>query len=320
MTYSNEVETIVESRYNPVSLKNDTVCQETLTGERALYRAENLDIYDSVFQDGESHLKESNNILLESCEFQCKYPVWYSQNIKMKNCTWQENGWASVWYTKHMLVEDSMVWSIKNFRRCEDLTIRNVSFSDAKETFWFCNDIRLESVTAKGDQFAMGSKDINIKRVKVNGDYAFMNAENIVAEEISINGKYAFDGAKNVIIKNSRLLAKDCFWNCENVTIYDSFISGEYLSWNTKNITFVNCTIESNQGLDYIEGLTMVNCEVVNTRLAFEYSTDMDVEITNHIESILNPGSGVIRARSIGDQILEEDNCDLSRTEIILTK
>lgn len=320
MTYSSEVETMIESRYNPISIKNDTVCQETLTGERALFRAENLDIFDSVFKDGESPLKESNNILLESCEFHYKYPIWYSKNIKVKNCTWQEMGRSGVWYTKHMLVEDSMIWAPKNFRRCDDIILRNVSFSDAEETFWMCNDIRLENVTAKGQQFAMGSKDITLKHVKINGDYAFMNAENIDANEIAINGNYAFDGAKNVTIRNSRLLTKDCFWNCENVTVYDSFISGEYLSWNTKNLTLVNCTIESNQGLDYIEGLTMINCEVVNTKLAFEYSTDMDVEITNHIESILNPGSGVIRARSIGEQILEEDNCDISKTEIIVEK
>ena len=33
--------------------------QEYLTGERALFNGENLKIYDTIFADGESPLKES---------------------------------------------------------------------------------------------------------------------------------------------------------------------------------------------------------------------------------------------------------------------
>lgn len=33
--------------------------QQKLTGERALFQSENLAVYDSVFEDGESPLKES---------------------------------------------------------------------------------------------------------------------------------------------------------------------------------------------------------------------------------------------------------------------
>lgn len=34
--------------------------QQKLTGERALFQSENLAVYDSVFEDGESPLKESS--------------------------------------------------------------------------------------------------------------------------------------------------------------------------------------------------------------------------------------------------------------------
>ena len=112
---------------------------------------------------------------------------------------------------------------------------------------------------------------------------------------------------------------KDCFWNCENVTVYDSYISGEYLAWNTKNLTFINCTIESDQGLDYIEGLKLVNCKMVNTKFAFEYAYDVDAEITTKIDSILNPGSGKIVAKEICELVVEPDNCDISKTEIVET-
>ena len=44
-------------RFNPKSRKNEEIHQESLSGERALYRGANLKIYDTVFHDGESPLK-----------------------------------------------------------------------------------------------------------------------------------------------------------------------------------------------------------------------------------------------------------------------
>jgi len=119
-----------------------------------------------------------------------------------------------------------------------------------------------------------------------------------------------------VEIHNAKLLSKDAFWNSENVTVYDSVISGEYLGWNSKNLTLINCTIESLQGMCYIENLVMKNCKLVNTTLAFEYST-VDVEIQGGIDSVINPTSGVIRADSIGTLIMEPERVNPADTEII---
>lgn len=287
-----------EKRFNPVRRENDEICEELLSGERALYRGRNLKVYDTVFFDGESPLKESRNIELHRCEFQWKYPVWYSENVYVKDCVWQEMGRSGVWYTNHMTVEDSLIGAPKNFRRCRDITIRNSSFPNAQETLWMCDCVELDHVTARGDYFGM-------------------NSDNIKADHLEIFGNYAFDGSKNVEIRNSRLITKDCFWNCENVTVYDSYISGEYLGWNTRNMTLIGCTIESNQGLCYIDGLKMENCRLINTTLAFEYVEGIDARITNKVGGILNPGSGVIRAKEIGDMIIEPDNCDIDKTEII---
>ena len=43
-------------------MKTREIRQEYLTGERALFQGENLKIYDSIFADGESPLKESHDI------------------------------------------------------------------------------------------------------------------------------------------------------------------------------------------------------------------------------------------------------------------
>lgn len=271
--------------------------QAYLTGERALFQGQDLKIFDTIFADGESPLKESRNIELIGSMFKWKYPLWYANNITAKNCTWFEMGRAGVWYSNHVIIEDSAIGAPKNFRRCHDVVLRNVSLPIAEETLWSCEEITLEHVVAKGDYFAMNSKDM-------------------VIHDLTLYGNYSFDGVKNVQIHDSRMLSKDAFWNSENVTVYDSFISGEYLGWNAKNLTLVNCTIESLQGMCYIDNLVMKNCKLLNTTLAFEYST-VDAEIDGEIESVMNPAGGVIRADSIGELIMEKDKIDPGKTRII---
>ncbi len=271
--------------------------QEALTGERALFQGRGLRIFDSVFMDGESPLKESRDIELYRCLFRWKYPLWYSKNIFARNCTWFEMARAGVWYSDNVTVEDAVIEAPKNFRRCSGVFLKNVTFPNAAETLWNCKNVRLERVTAQGDYFAM-------------------NCEDVAADDFTLTGNYSFDGAKNVVIRNARMLSKDAFWNTENVTVYDSFISGEYLGWNAKKLTLVNCTVESLQGMCYIDELVMKNCRLVNTTLAFEYS-DVDAEIIGKIDSVMNPEGGTIRAEAIDELILERDKVDPGKTRIV---
>lgn len=273
---------------------------QVLTGERALFQGHDLLIKDTIFVDGESPLKESRNIELLNCMFKWKYPLWYAKHITVKDSTWFEMGRAGVWYTDDIRIEDSAIEAPKNFRRCHDVTLHNVSFSNAAETLWNCDGVTINQVVAKGDYFCM-------------------NSENMQISGLTLYGNYCFDGVRNVTIRHSRLLAKDAFWNSENVTVCDSFISGEYLGWNAKNLTLINCTIESLQGMCYIHNLVMKNCKLLNTTLAFEYSS-VNAEIDSHIDSIMNPASGVIRADSIGKLIMERDKIDPERTKIICKK
>ena len=266
-------------------------------GERSLYMAKDLIIEDTIFGEGESPLKESRNIELLNSMFKWKYPLWYSKDIKVKNCSWFEMARAGVWYTDNISICDSVIEAPKNFRKCKNLQLTNVSFADAKETLWNCEDVTLTNVTAKGTYFGMNTKNIKVDNLTLYGDYSF-------------------DGGRDIEVRNSKLLSKDAFWNCENVVVYDSFISGEYLGWNSKNLTFINCTIESLQGMCYIDNLVMKNCKLLNTTLSFEYST-VDAEIIGHIDSVKNPAGGRIKADSIGELVMEKDKVDIGKTEII---
>ena len=277
---------------------SNEVRAQRLTGERALFMSRDLKIFDTIFDDGESPLKESRGIELQNCMFKWKYPLWYCRDIRVRDCQWFEMARAGVWYTDDMEVERAVIEAPKNFRRCKNLTLRDVDMPNAAETLWHCDGVTLENVSVKGDYFGM-------------------NSRNVTAENLRLVGNYSFDGGKNITVTNSRLLSKDAFWNGENILVRDSFISGEYLGWNGKNLTFENCTIESLQGMCYIENLTMRRCKLLNTTLAFEYST-VEADIDGSVDSVINPTSGAIRADAIGELIIEKDKVDPGKTRILL--
>lgn len=275
------------------------IIRKNFSGERALFGTHDAVIKECVFADGESPLKESNNIELYCDLFRWKYPLWYCSNVKLEGCTLFDTARAGIWYTNGLTVKDTIIEAKKTFRRCDGVILENITMTDAEETLWNCRNVIMKNVTAKGDYFAM-------------------NPENYEIDGLTLVGNYSFDGAKNLTVRNSKLMSKDAFWNSENVTVYDSFISGEYLGWNSKNLTLINCTIESLQGLCYIENLVMKGCKLINTTLAFEYS-DADAEIAGNIDSVFNPSSGRISADGIGTLISQPERIDPSKTEIVCT-
>lgn len=270
--------------------------QQFLSGERALYGTHDARISYCTFADGESPLKESSNLEIDNCLFRWKYPLWYTQNVKMTNCSLFDMARAGIWYVENISVSDTVIEAPKNFRRVKGMKLHNVNLPNAAETMWNCSDIEMDHVTARGDYFAM-------------------NSSNIVARDFTLVGNYSFDGGSDIEIHNSRMLSKDAFWNAENVTVYDSFISGEYLGWNSKNITLINCTIESLQGMCYIDNLVMKNCRLINTTLAFEYA-QADVEIVGQVDSVFNPKGGTIRADRIGELIMDGSRVKIDQTKI----
>jgi hypothetical protein len=207
---------------------------------------------------------------------------------------------SGIWYSHNMTIQNTTIEAPKTFRRCSDLTLEKVTMPNAQETLWNCSRIKMKDVTAKGDYFGMGSSDIEI-------------------DGLTLVGNYGFDGGKNITVRNARMLSKDAFWNCENVTVYDSYILGEYLGWNSKNVTLVNCTIESLQGMCYMDNVVLRDCKLLNTTLAFEYST-VDATVDSRIDSVKNPYSGRIQAHDIDEIIFDNDEMNEKDTEIILEK
>lgn len=265
--------------------------QQVLKGERALFMGQQLHIEDTIFEDGESPLKESSDIETERCIFKWKYPFWYSKKASIHNGLMAENARAGIWYADKVKLSNTTIEAPKTFRRASNISLSHIDMPNASETMWMCDRIKLQDVSAKGDYFAM-------------------NSTNIAGKNFRLVGDYSFDGCQNIEIDNVHMLSKDAFWNCENVVVRDSFISGEYISWNSRNLTFVNSTIQSLQGFCYIDGLVLENCRLLDTSLAFEYCINLKVDVTSAIDSVKNPISGTIKAKSIGEIIFDDPKID----------
>lgn len=278
----------------------EEIREQRLTGERAAFMSRNRHFIDCIFADGESPLKESHSLCVENTSFEWKYPLWYCSDVAVKQSHFFTMARAGIWYTKQIRLEKCVYEAPKGLRRSENISLQQVDFPNAEETLWNCTDIELTDVFANGHYFAQG-------------------CTNVRAKNLRLTGNYCFDGCKNVEVTGATLLSKDAFWNCENVYVKDSVISGEYIGWNSKNMRFENCTIQSLQGFCYIENLTLENCKLLNTNLAFEYST-VNATVSTTIESIKNPLGGIIKSQGITDIIFDDPAVDKTKTEIICTK
>ena len=65
-----------------------------------------------------------------------------------------------------------------------------------------------------------------------------------------------------------------------------------------------------------MENLVLKNCRLLNTTLAFEYST-VDADVITSIDSIKNPISGKIVANKIDEIIFDDPIIKREITEII---
>ena len=254
-----------------------------------------------MFHDGESPLKESQDLELNNVTFQWKYPLWYVTNALVYDSTLLETARSGIWYTKNIEMNNCEILAPKTFRRASFITLNDCNIPNAQETFWGCDHIKLNNVTAKGD-------------------YLMMNCHDIEVNNLKLDGNYLFDGSKNIVIKDSILNSKDSFWNVENATVINCEIIGEYLGWNSKNLTFINCTISSLQALCYIDGLKLINCRLLDSSLCFEYCSNIDADIVDTFVSIKNPTSGIIRCQNVQEIIIDDNSRDINKETKIIIK
>ncbi|OHT14316.1 hypothetical protein TRFO_15365 [Tritrichomonas foetus] len=235
--------------------------------------------------DGESAFKECDDVILNDCDLNLRYPLWHSSNIAMINCRMPDTCRASIWYDENVDVSSTLLHGIKAFRECENISIRNCDVK-SEEFAWRCRNIKIN--------------DTNIESV-----YPFFEAKNIEAKNMKLGGKYSFQYIENSTFENCVIDTKDAFWHSKNVTVIDSVVSGEYLAWYATDLKMIRCKIIGTQPFCYMKGLVLEDCEMINCDLSFEF-TDVHANIRGSITSVKNPMSGEITADKIDDIIYDK--------------
>ena len=263
---------------------------QSFGGERPLFAIKDTRLENVTITEGESGIKCCRNIEADKCRFIGKYPWWHVDVSLITNCLFEVGSRSAIWYSNDMVMRDSVIEAPKFFREMHNLTVENVTFSDADETFW-----RVKGLT--------------VRNVKLHeGTYPFMFCEDVDVDGLKSDSKYVFQYVRNAVIRHAHIETKDAFWETENVSIYDSYLDGEYLGWHSKNLHLVRCHIAGEQPLCYIDGLTLEDCTFdVACDRAFEDSSDIKAIIKGGITEIKNPRSGIIMADTIGRITIDEN-------------
>ena len=270
--------------------RSNTIKDKTFGSERALYATRDTLIENCRIEgeeDGESALKECEDITVKDCYLALRYPLWHVRHFELEDCTMPETCRAALWYDEDGVIKDSYLGGIKAVRECKDIAI--------------------EKSTIVSPEFGWQSSGISLIDSDITSEYAFLHTQDLSLKRVNLKGKYTFQYTQNVKIENSELDTKDAFWHAENVTVTDSKVKGEYLGWYSSDLTFIRCHISGTQPLCYCKNLKLIDCTFdPDCDLAFEYS-DVTADIKGHVTSIKNPRSGSITADSIGELIITDD-------------
>lgn len=267
-----------------------TIQKQNFPNERDLYGARDLALADCLFdgaEDGESALKEAENISLTRCFMNLRYPLWHGLGVKLNEVKMTGLCRAALWYSENIEAEKCDFFGIKALRECRNAGIRSSRIS-SPEFGWRCDGVQIEDS-------------------QIESEYLFLLSKNIKLKNVRFSGKYSFQYVKNLTIEDSELTTKDAFWHAENVTVKNSVVRGEYLGWYSENVTFEHCKIIGTQPLCYCKNLKLVDCETENCDLSFEYS-DVEADLRGEIASVKNPRSGKIVADGYGEILLTADS------------
>lgn len=252
-------------------------------GERPLFGSHDMRLDNITIVDGESGIKCCKNLECVNSKFYGKYPWWHVDGSVIEDCYFAPGSRSAIWYSNDMVMRNCVIDGPKFFREMRNLELENVKITDADETFWKIDGLKIRNVELH------------------EGTYPFMFSKNIYVDGLKSDSKYVFQYCKNVEVHNAEITTKDSFWECEKVTVYDSKLDGEYLAWHSKNVKLVRCHISGEQPLCYLDGITLEDCTFDPAcDRAFEDSSNIDAQIRGAIAEVKNPISGHIVADAIG--------------------
>lgn len=267
----------------------ETIKSQKFGGERPLFGVHDVRLEDIEIVDGESGIKCCKQVECHNSKFYGKYPWWHVDGSLITNCYFAPGSRSAIWYSDDMVMRDCVIDGPKFFREMKNVTLENVKITDADETFWRIDGLKIKNVELH------------------QGTYPFMFSKNIYVDGLVSDAKYVFQYCQNVEIHHAKITTKDSFWECDNVVIYDSELHGEYLAWHSKNIRLVRCHISGEQPLCYSDGIVLEDCTFdAACDRAFEDCTNVEARIKGTITEVKNPISGRIQADYIGRLTMDQ--------------
>lgn len=275
------------------------ITNQTFDMERALYGSRSISLKDCAFDgpaDGESALKESQDIKVSNCFFNLRYPFWHDDRLTIIGSEMTELCRAALWYSTSVEITDTKLHGIKALREC--------------------SKVQMQGCDIISPEFGWSVQDIGMKDCTVQSEYFMMRSERLNFINVQLKGKYSFQYIQDSVFENCDFDTKDAFWHAKDVTVRNSVVKGEYLAWYCENVTFENCRIIGTQPLCYCKKLKLINCEMINTDLSFEKS-DVEATVTTPVMSIKNPLSGHIYVPCVEEIICDDKE---AKGEIVVQK
>lgn len=147
--------------------------------ERDLYASRDVRLIDCAFdgqEDGESALKESENVFLERCRMNLRYPLWHCKNCALKDVVMTDRCRAALWYSEKIKIETCRLEGIKALRECRAVQIENAQIV-SPEFGWKCSGVTVENTS-------------------LESEYAFLLSENLQLDHVSFRGNIPFSTSK----------------------------------------------------------------------------------------------------------------------------
>ena len=187
-------------------------------GERPLFAIHDTRLENVTITEGESGIKCCTNIEADGCRFIGKYPWWHVDGSLITNCYFEVGSRSAIWYSNDMVMQDTIIDAPKLFREMNNVTVENVTFNDADETFW------------------------KVKNLKSDSKYVFQYCKNVEVHNAKITTKDSFWEVENVTIYDSELNGEYLAWHSKNVRLVRCHITGEQPLCYAEQLVLEGCT------------------------------------------------------------------------------
>ena len=132
-------------------------------GERPLFELHDARLENITIVDGESGIKHCSDLEADGCKFYGKYPWWHVDRCLITNCYFAPGSRSAIWYTNDLTMRDCTIDGPKFFREMKNVSLERVLITDADETFWKVDGLKIKDVELRGGTYPfMFSRNIEV--------------------------------------------------------------------------------------------------------------------------------------------------------------